>query len=149
MVVKREYPEQPLVGVGGVVVSGGRVLLVRRAQEPLKGEWSIPGGLLELGEALEEGVQRELKEETGLRVEPVSVLGVFDRILYDKDAGRLKYHFVLVDYLCRVGSGEPRAGSDVSEVCWARREEVPAYHMNKKTEAVVEKAFQKAVEMGL
>ncbi len=149
MVVKREYPEQPLVGVGGVVISGGRVLLVRRAQEPLKGEWSIPGGLVDLGEALEEAVRRELVEETGLRVEPVGVLGVFDRILYGEEAERVRYHYVLVDYLCRLVSGEPRAGSDASEVCWASREEVPAYHLNKKTGAVVEKAFQEAEEMGL
>ena len=149
MVVKREYPEQPLVGVGGVVISGGRVLLVRRAREPLRGEWSIPGGLLHLGEALEEGVRRELEEETGLRVEPLKVLGVFDRILYGEEAERVRYHYVLVDYLCRLVSGELRAGSDASEVCWASREEVPAHHLNKKTGAVVRKAFQEAEEMGL
>src|SRR5580658_6177603 len=95
----REYPKQPLVGVGGVVIHRDRVLLILRGTEPLKGEWSIPGGLLELGEDLTSAVRRELKEETGLDVEPVEVLLAFDRIM--REGERVKYHYVIIDYLCR------------------------------------------------
>src|SRR5271157_469533 len=103
--MKRDYPEQPLIGVGAVIVSAGRVLLVRRNTEPLRGEWSVPGGLLELGERLRDGVRREALEETGLEVEPGEVLDVFDSIFTD-DLGRTEYHYVLVDYLCRPISGQ-------------------------------------------
>src|SRR5271157_4239862 len=97
--MKRFYPEQPIIGVGAVIVQQGRALLVRRDTEPLKGEWSIPGGALELGEKLRDGVRREALEETGLRVEPGEVLEVFDSIFQDDD-GRTQYHYVLIDYLC-------------------------------------------------
>src|SRR5271165_4763381 len=111
--MKRDYPEQPLIGVGAVIVSGRRALLVRRNTEPLRGEWSVPGGLLELGERLRDGVRREALEETGLEVEPGEVLDVFDSIFTD-DQGRTEYHYVLVDYLCRPISGKAAAGTDVS-----------------------------------
>jgi len=115
--MKRDYPERPIIGVGAIIVSDGRVLLVRRATEPLKGEWSIPGGVLELGEKLHDGLRREALEETGLQVEPQDVLEVFDSIFSDEQ-GRTQYHFVLIDYRCRVLGGEARAGSDVSAVKW-------------------------------
>jgi ADP-ribose pyrophosphatase YjhB (NUDIX family) len=115
--VKRLYPEQPIIGVGAVIVDCGRALLVRRNTEPLRGEWSVPGGVLELGEKLRDGAAREALEETGLQVVVGEVLDVFDSIFTDAE-GRLKYHYVLIDFLCRPESGEARAGSDVSEVRW-------------------------------
>lgn len=120
--MRREYPEAPIVGVGAVVVDRGRVLLIERANEPLKGEWSLPGGALELGETLEEGVVREVLEETGLRVEPVQVAKAFDRISRD-DQGRVRYHFVLVDFLCHLSDGQSadavRCASDAVRARWA------------------------------
>ena len=97
--MKREYPKHPIVSVGGVVIAAKRVLLIERGREPLKGEWSIPGGMVELGERLAEGARREIWEETGLQVEPLEVIGVFDRI--QKNGSRVQYHYVIVDYLCR------------------------------------------------
>lgn len=120
--LKREYPDRPFVGVGGIVVQGERVVLVRRGKPPRQGEWSIPGGMLELGEKLRDGVAREIAEETGLTVTPLQVLDVFDSITPDAE-GKTLYHYVLVDYLCSVTGGELRAASDVSEVRWATLEE--------------------------
>src|SRR5438270_12938273 len=108
---KRDYPDRPIVGVGAVIVRDGRAVLVRRGGEPLAGEWSIPGGVLELGETLRAGAEREALEETGLVVEAGEVLDVFDNITRDA-AGREQYHFVLIDFLCCVKSGELRAGGD-------------------------------------
>lgn len=144
--MKREFPKQPNVGVGGVVIHRGRVLLVLRAREPLKGRWSIPGGLVELGEELEEAVKRELKEETGLRVEPRRVVEVFDRI--QRKRRRTKYHFVIVDYLCRLKGGRLRPASDVLDARWARREELRRYDLTEKARSVVLRAFQLASRHG-
>ena len=107
--MKRDYPERPIIGVGAVIIHRDRVLLVRRATEPLKGEWSVPGGMLELGEKLRDGLRREVLEETGLQVEPGEVLDVFDSIFRDEQ-GRTQYHYVLIDYLCRAISEEAKAG---------------------------------------
>src|SRR5271169_2961639 len=112
--MKRSYPEQPIIAVGAVIVDGSRVLLVRRATEPLKGEWSVPGGMLELGEKLRDGVRREVLEETGLVIEPGEMLDVFDSIFTD-GRGRTQYHYVLIDFLCRPITGEAKAGTDVSD----------------------------------
>src|SRR5579864_3830989 len=111
--MKRDYPERPIIGIGAVIIHHDRVLLVRRATEPLKGEWSVPGGALELGEKLHEGVRREVLEETGLQIEPQEVLEVFDSIFSDQQ-GRTQYHYVLIDYRCMLVGGEALAGSDVS-----------------------------------
>jgi 8-oxo-dGTP diphosphatase len=140
--VRREYPRFPLVGVGGVVIRRGRVLLVLRAREPLKGRWSIPGGLVELGEELEKAVSRELKEETGLRVEPVKIVAVFDRI--QRAARRVRYHFVIVDYLCRLRSGRLKPASDVLDARWVRRQELPQYSLTKMALHVIQGAFNVA-----
>src|ERR1035438_9505251 len=123
--MKRDYPERPIIGVGAVIVSGDRALLVRRAAEPLKGEWSVPGGALELGEKLRDGAAREALEETGLRVEAGEVLDVFDSIFTDDD-GRTQYHYVLINYFCRPLSGEAVSGSDVSEVLWVTESDLAA-----------------------
>lgn len=138
--MKRDYPDRPIVGVGAVVVDQGRALVVRRATEPLKGEWSIPGGMLELGEKLREGIAREVKEETGLEVEVFDVLDVFDSIFPDRD-GRTQYHYVLIDFLCRPVSGELCAGSDVSEAKWVTAEEADRLQMKAATVGVIRKAL--------
>ncbi len=139
--MKRDYPDRPIIGVGAVIVSQGRALIVRRATEPLKGEWSIPGGALELGEKLHEGLRREVLEETGLHVEPQEVLEVFDSIFNDQD-GRTQYHYVLIDYLCRVAGGEACAGSDVSEVRWVTEDELGGLGLRESIERVVSKGLE-------
>jgi ADP-ribose pyrophosphatase YjhB (NUDIX family) len=141
--MKRDYPEHPIIGVGAVIVEGGRVLLVRRDTEPLRGEWSVPGGMLELGEKLRDGVRREALEETGVRVEPGEVLDVFDSIFTD-GLGKTQYHYVLIDYLCRVISGEAQAGSDVSDVRWVSLEALPAMGLREPVDQVVRKGLERA-----
>jgi len=135
-------PRAPVVGVGGVVVRDGRVLLVRRGKEPLYGRWTVPGGTVELGETLEEALVREMEEETCLRVEPVEVLTVFDRI--ERDGGRVAYHYVIVDYLCRWRFGEARAASDALEVAWASGAELAGYDLPPKALEVVRDALGRA-----
>ena len=119
----REYPEFPIVGVGAVILDQDRVLLVQRAHAPLKGEWSLPGGALELGETLEDGVRREVLEETGLIVEPLSIIEVLDRIARDND-GQVQYHYVLIDYLCRVAGGSLACATDAADARWATRDDL-------------------------
>ena len=138
--MKREFPDRPLVGVGGVVIHRSRVLLIRRGTEPLKGEWSIPGGMLELGEELAQGVRRELREETGLDVEPLGLLAVFDRIV--RDGPRVKYHYVIVDYACRWRRGRLRPASDVIDARWVRREALPQYNLTERATEVIHHAFE-------
>jgi 8-oxo-dGTP diphosphatase len=143
----REYPERPVVGVGGVIIENGRALLIRRGSEPLRGQWSIPGGTLELGESLQKGVARELLEETGLEVRVLELIEVFDRIFPGDDSGhgeknrRPRFHFVIVDYLCERISGEPRAGSDVTDVAFASESELGQYHLTETATRVLKKAF--------
>jgi 8-oxo-dGTP diphosphatase len=148
MASSREFPERPIVGVGGVVIEEGRTLLIRRGTEPLLGEWSIPGGTLELGETLEAGVARELLEETGLQVRVLGLIEVFDRIftpagkISAEKESRPKYHFVIADYLCERISGEAQAGSDVTDVAFAREAELPQYHLTETATRVLRKAFE-------
>ena len=141
--MKRDYPDRPIVGVGAVIVENGRALLVRRGTEPLKGEWSIPGGVVELGETLRAAASREAKEETGLEVEAGEVLEVVDRILRDP-ASKVQYHYVLVDFLCRRISGEPRAGEDASELRWITAAELESFPIADSAAAVVRKGLEKA-----
>jgi len=138
--MKREYPSRPIVGVGGVVIHRHRALLIRRGHEPLKGEWSIPGGLLEVGEGLAEAVRRELKEETGLEVEPLEIVAAFDRIM--RKGRRVKYHFVIIDYVCRLKGGRLRPASDVTDARWVRREDLPQYHLTEKATSVILQSFE-------
>lgn len=136
----REYPDKPLVGVGAVIVRDHRVLLIRRGQAPLLGEWSLPGGVLECGETLREAAVREAREETGLVVETVDMLGVYERII-PSDDGRVRYHYVLIDFLCRPVGGELKAGSDAAEVGWFKREELPALKLAYDANDVVLKGL--------
>ncbi len=141
--MRREYPEAPIVGVGAVVIDGENVLLVRRGQEPLKGEWSLPGGALELGETLQEGVVREVREETGLEVAPVGMVEVFDRITHDEVSGRVRYHYVLVDFICHAVGGSLCGSSDAEEARWVNRDELQReYHLRSFTLQLIEKAFR-------
>jgi 8-oxo-dGTP diphosphatase len=142
-VTSREYPERPLVGVGGVVIAKHRVLLIRRGGPPLEGEWSIPGGMLEVGETLRNGVRRELQEETGLEVRVHDLIEAFDRIMPDAD-GKWRYHFVILDYLCEAMSGVARAGSDVVDVVWAFEEELTRYSLTSTATRVIKTAFEMA-----
>lgn len=141
--MKRDYPDRPLLGVGGVIIKTDRVLVVRRANPPLQGQWSIPGGLVDTGETTKEAVIREIREETTLNIEPVELVEVFERILRDSDS-RVQYHFVVIDYLCRLVSGEPHAGTDVSEVRWARFEELNGLGITPETTSVIRKGLHAA-----
>ena len=138
--MKREYPESPLVGIGAVIVEQNRVLLIRRGQPPLLGEWSLPGGVLECGETLREAVAREAREETGLVVETGEMLGVYERLIRN-DEGRLRYHYVLIDFLCRPVDGDLKAGSDAADVRWFTPDELPALNLADDTNDVVLKGF--------
>jgi ADP-ribose pyrophosphatase YjhB (NUDIX family) len=139
----REYPERPLVGVGGVIIAGGRTLLIRRGGPPLEGQWSIPGGMLELGETIEEGVRRELAEETGIEVRVLDLIEVFERVI-PGEGRRTRYHFVILDYLCEMVSGEARAASDVIDVAWAREEELEKFELTVIATRVIRRAFEMA-----
>lgn len=152
--IRREFPASPLVGVGAVVVNDDRdVLLIRRGTEPRKGEWSIPGGLIELGESLIEGIKREVSEETGLFVTPEAIVDVIDRIyrVSDDKFSQVRYHYVVVDYWCRVIGGELIPSSDASEVAWVSRAEWidrNVYSLETITVQVIEKGWQMAQEAG-
>src|SRR5579864_670954 len=140
--MKREFPEVPLVGVGSIIIEDSRVLLVKRAHPPIQGQWSIPGGVLEVGEMVRDAAIREAREETGLIVEPGELLGVFDRILRDSEQ-RVQYHYVLIDFLCRPLGGELQAASDAEEVRWFTLEELPALNLAPDTREVIRTAFEK------
>ena len=136
----REYPDRPIVGVGAVIVNQGRVLLVKRGSPPLLGEWSLPGGVVELGETLRAAAEREALEETGLIVKAGEVLEVLDRIVPGKDAAP-QYHYVLIDFLCTVESGELRAGGDAADARWVHENELERYKLERLAVEVIRKAF--------
>ena len=143
--VQREFPETPLFGVGAVIVESGRVLLVRRGQQPLKGKWSLPGGMLELGESLLSGVAREVREETGLEVEPIELIELLDRV--HREDNRVRYHYVIADYLCRVVGGSLQAASDADAVRWVERAEWNSHGaliLDPITVRVIESGWQRA-----
>jgi len=164
----RKYPQMPMIGVGGVVIREGRALLIRRGSEPLKGEWSIPGGMLEVGETIAEGVARELLEETGLSVRVLDLIEVFERIFHESEANlppvtnaparaaavadagppgdaensqRPLYHFVILDYLCAAPEGNPKAGGDVTDVAFAAEDELAKFSLTPTATRVIRKAF--------
>ncbi len=150
----REYPEKPIIGIGGVVIEDGRALLIRRGSEPLLGQWSIPGGTLELGETLIEGTERELREETGLTVKVLEMIEVFERINFGSGADetwktleekrRPRFHFVIVDYLCERIAGVPVAGGDVTDVAWAEENDLEKFGLTPTAIRVIRKAFSLA-----
>ena len=139
--MNREFPEQPLIGVGSIIIEGDRIVLVKRAHPPNQGHWSIPGGVLEVGEMVREAAVREAREETGLIIEPGELLGVFDRILREPGQ-RVQYHYVLIDFLCRKVGGELRAASDAAEVQWFTREDLHTLNLAKDTLEVIQKGFR-------
>jgi 8-oxo-dGTP diphosphatase len=143
--MQREYPEQPLVGVGAIVIENSRVVLVKRAHPPLQNQWSIPGGVLEVGELVREAAVREAREETGLTVEPGEQLGVFDRVLRDGNE-RVQYHYVLVDFLCRRVSGELTAAGDAAAARWFTRDELSFLNLAEDTLEVVLKGLDRAAQ---
>ncbi len=135
VMIRREFPAAPLLGVGAFVFAAdGSLLMIQRAQEPARGQWSIPGGLVEVGESLHAAVAREVHEETGLLVEPIAMVEVVERILREEtDAARVRYHYVLTDYLCRVTGGTLVAGSDAAQACW-----VPASAWQPEASTMIE-----------
>lgn len=147
--IQREFPGAPIVGVGAVIVDHARVLLVQRGREPLKGKWSLPGGALELGESLTEGLVREVREETGLEVEAAELIELLDRIVRQPAAegGRIRYHYVIADYLCRVIGGKLHAASDADAVRWVERAEWNSHSvvaLDPITVRVIEAGWQRA-----
>lgn len=141
--MSREYPAYPLVGVGAIIFRNSEVLLVRRGAEPARGKWSIPGGLMEVGEEVEEAVRREIREETGLEIEIGGLVEVINRVVRD-EGGRVQFHYVLLDYWCRHRGGEPRADSDISEACWMPMTALDGLDMTRGTLPVIEKAYHMA-----
>src|SRR5512133_2511682 len=136
--MKRDYPDRPLVGVGAVIVHDGRVVIVQRGTEPLKGQWSVPGGGLEVGETLRQCAVREAREETGLEIEVGEVLEVFDAI-YRQPDGRIQYQYVLIDFACRLLGGELRAGADAVQARWVTVEELSGYEVAETAWKVIQK----------
>ena len=139
----RSFPSRPVVGVGAAIVDDGRVLLVKRGHPPLQGEWSLPGGAVEVGETLSAAIQREVLEETGLVVEVGPIVEVLDRIHTDGE-GRVEYHYVLIDYICAVVGGRLVPSSDVADARWATREDILVFGLTSVAAAVIDKAFELA-----
>jgi ADP-ribose pyrophosphatase YjhB (NUDIX family) len=140
--MSHEFPSGPVVGVGAVVVFEGKALIVKRGHEPRKGEWSLPGGRVELGESLHDATRREIKEETGLDVEVGALVEAFDRV--HRVDGRVRYHFVILDYLCVPAGGELRAGDDADAVAWVTAEEIDGYGVNAHAAAVIRRGLEMA-----
>jgi mutator protein MutT len=136
----RQYPERPIVGVGAVIVDEGKVVLVKRKYEPLKGHWSLPGGMVEVGETLEAALTREMLEETGLNVVVGPVIEVFDRITLDEQQ-RAEYHYVLIDYVCWPSAGTLRAGSDVDAAIWVDPATLGEYSVTEKATSIIHRAL--------
>jgi 8-oxo-dGTP diphosphatase len=146
--MQREFPQTPLLSVGAVIVKDGLVLLVRRGSEPLKGHWTLPGGVLEVGETLAEGVKREVREETGLVVELVELIELLERIY--RDDVQVRYHYVIADFLCKVTGGELRAASDADAVRWVERSQWnshSALKLDPITVRVIEKGWQRSLAL--
>jgi mutator protein MutT len=146
--LKRLYPNQPIVGVGAVIIQDGRILLEKRKNEPGKGKWSVPGGLVELGENVEQTVMREVKEETGLEVEKPEHIDVVDNIIRD-ESGKVKYHFVIIDYFMRLKGGTLKAASDAEELKWVSLSDVEKYDLTKTFRAFFQRNRQKLEKLNL
>lgn len=137
----REYPQRPIVAVGGVVIDQGRVLLIRRGQVPLEGRWSIPGGILEIGETIAAALERELKEEAGIAVRTLGLIEIYEKVLRDAE-DHPQYHFVILDYMCEFVEGEVKAGGDVTEATWVSEAELEKMQLTSAALRVVKKAFE-------
>jgi 8-oxo-dGTP diphosphatase len=137
----RKYPSRPILGVGGIVIREGCVLLVRRGKPPLEGAWSIPGGMLEIGETAHEAVARELAEETGIEARVLELVEIFENVALD-ESGRVQYHFVILDYLCEYAGGTAEAGSDASEAAWVKESDLCGYPLTPGALPVIQKAFR-------
>ncbi len=146
--MNRRYPQQPLAAVGAIIFQGTEVLLVKRGRPPSSGKWSIPGGLVELGESLEDSVRREVLEEAGLEVRVIDLVAALDRVILDRE-GRIEYHYVLLDFLCQVTAGSPSAGTDADECRFVPLEDLRLYDMTRGTQEVIERAFEKVASPGL
>jgi 8-oxo-dGTP diphosphatase len=136
----RAYPDRPLIGVGAVIIADERVLIVQRASNPRRGEWTVPGGLVELGETLRAAVEREVLEETGLVAKTGPLLDVFDSI-YPDAAGRTEYHYVLIDFLCDLISGDLKPATDISDARWITVADLDTTPLIGSTAEVIRKGF--------
>ena len=139
--MKRHYPDRPVVGVGAVIFRGEEVLLVRRGQEPAKGAWSLPGGLVEVGEGLDAAIKREVREETGLTVKVLGVTAVLERIYHDAE-NNIPYHYVLIDFACDYVSGELEPASDVTAARFVALDGLPGLALASLTTQVIQRAFE-------
>ena len=140
--MRKEYPEHPMVGVGAIIVQDGKILIVRRGSEPGKGKWSVPGGLVELGETVEQAVVREVREECGLDVEVDKLIDIVDSMTFDKN-GRLKYHFIILDFFVKIKGGKLRPGDDAKEALWVSLEEVENYDLTKTFKEFLKRNMEK------
>ena len=145
--MNRRYPEGPMVGVGAVVLKGDLVLLVRRGKEPAYGQWSLPGGLVELGETLEEALRREILEETGVRIVPIDLVAALDRVIPDRE-GKIEYHYILLDFVCEWEAGEPAPASDAMDCAFVAVQDLARYSLTRSAEEVIRRAMARRREAG-
>jgi mutator protein MutT len=146
--MQRRYPKIPMAGVGAIVIRGGEVLLIKRGRPPALGKWSIPGGLVELGESLEAAIRREVLEESGLEVQVVDLVAALDRVIPDRK-GQIEYHYILLDFLCEApSSGAPKAGTDAEECRFVPIGDLRSYDMTEGTEEVIRRAFEQGRNRG-
>lgn len=139
---RRAYPDRPIVAVGGVVIHDSRVLLIRRGQPPFEGRWSIPGGILEIGETIALGIERELKEETDVRVRAGDLIEIYEKVVRDEQ-NKPQYHFVILDYACEFVEGTARASGDVTDAAWVSEQELDALALTTAAKRVIRKAFSR------
>ncbi len=144
--MNRRYPEQPMVGVGAIIFRGEEVLLVKRGREPALGKWSVPGGLVELGEGLDAAIRREVMEEVGLEIRVIDLVAALDRVMFDGN-GRIEYHYILLDFLCEMMGGDPVAATDADECRFVALEDLHSIELTRGTEEVIRRAFEKAKDL--
>jgi 8-oxo-dGTP diphosphatase len=146
--MNRRYPDKPFAGVGAIIFRGDEVLLIKRGSMPSLGKWSIPGGLVELGESLGAAVRREVLEEVGLEVKVIDLVAVLDRVVLDEN-DRIEYHYILLDFLCEAADGNPHAATDADECSFVSLKDLSRYDLTRGTETVIRRAFEKTLEKGI